>query len=79
MSRGISTPRAVRLPNDLDDAVMAACGGPEEFAEWARNVFRRAVGVPLDFKAGYREGRAKGWAEASAEFKAAMVKTAKAI
>jgi hypothetical protein len=79
MSRGISTPRAVRLPNDLDDAVMAACGGPEEFGEWARNVFRVAVGRKLNFEAGYKEGRMKGWSEASTEFKAAITKTKAAI
>jgi len=79
MSRGVSTPRAVRLPADLDDAVMNTCGGPGEFAEWARNVFRRAVGRKLDFTAGYQEGRMKGWAEASAEFKAAITRTQKEL
>jgi hypothetical protein len=74
MSRGRSTPRAVRLPEALDDAVMAACGGPEEFSEWARNVFRRAVGVPLNREAGYEEGKMKGWADANAQFRKAIAK-----
>jgi hypothetical protein len=79
MGVAVSTPRAVRLPNDLDDAVMSACGGPAEFSEWARNVFRRAVGHKLDFAAGYHEGKMKGWSDASTEFKAAMAKTQKVL
>jgi hypothetical protein len=75
MSRGVSTPRAVRLPDDLDTAVIAACGGdPKDFGEWARNVFRRAVGRPLNYEAGYQEGKMKGWSEANEKFRAAVLK-----
>ncbi len=79
MSAATSTPRAVRLPQTLDDAVMAACGGQENFAEWARNVFRRQVGFKLNYDAGYAEGKAKGWSDASREFKAAMAKTSREL
>ena len=69
-----SAPLAVRVPNDLVNAIYNACGGPERFPEWARNVFRRAVGVPLDTKAGYAEGYMSGWREANEKFKAALKK-----
>ena len=72
MSANKSTPRAVRLPNDLDRAVMTACGGPESFGEWARNVFRRAVGIKLDRAAGYEEGFRAGWTNAGRKFREAM-------
>jgi hypothetical protein len=75
MSANRSTPRAVRLPESLDDAVMAACGGQDGFAEWARNVFRRAVGHPLNVDAGYEEGKMRGWADANEAFRKAINRT----
>jgi hypothetical protein len=74
MSRGKSTPRAVRLPDTLDVAVMHACGGQDHFGEWARNIFRRAVGIKLGYDAGYEEGRRAGWTDANAAFRAALDK-----
>jgi hypothetical protein len=75
MSANRSTARAVRLPETLDDAVMSACGGQAGFAEWARNVFRRAVGIPLNTEAGYEEGKMRGWAEANEAFRKAINRT----
>lgn len=67
-----STVLAVRVPNTLVTTIMAACGGQSAFAEWARNVFRRACDIPLDFDAGYKEGYSAGWAEANAKFRSAL-------
>lgn len=73
-SADASTAVAVRLPADLARAVFAAAGadGGPELAEYLRNTLRRAVGWPLDFTAGYAEGRAAGWAEANARLRAAL-------
>lgn len=71
LGRKTSFVRAIRLPNDLDEAVIAACGGANKFAEWARNAFRHAVNIPLDYSVGYKEGRAAGWAASSADFQTA--------
>ena len=52
-----------------------ADGGPA-LAEYLRNVIRRAVGAPLDFAAGYAEGKARGWTEANERFRGAIKKAA---
>jgi hypothetical protein len=72
--RDESTALAVRVPDDLLHRIHMASGathGPP-LAEWCRNVFRRAVGVPLDYAAGYEEGKAAGWTEAQARLRAAI-------
>jgi len=68
--RNDSTTVAVRVPNTLF-ARMQAAGG-NSLAEWHRNVLRRACSVPLDYDAGYHEGRAAGWAEAQARLRDAL-------
>lgn len=65
---------AVRVPNDLRDRIHHSAGavaGPQ-LAEWFRNVLRRAVGIPLDFKAGYEEGKMQGWAESQTQMRSAL-------
>ena len=68
----VSRVLAVRVPNDLADAALDRCGGQENLAEWLRNMIRQACRVPLNFEAGYEEGKMKGWADASARFRDAM-------
>jgi hypothetical protein len=63
-----STPIAVRLPNDLLALARRAAGGKAEFPEWLRNLVRRGCSIPLDFKAGYREGFTAGWADSKTKF-----------
>ena len=65
---------AVRVPRHLADKVhnkAAASRGPE-LAEFLRNLIRQGVGVPLDFQAGFEEGKMQGWAEANENFRAAL-------
>ncbi len=73
-SGDISTAIAVRVPNRLHERMRQAAGadGGPAFAEWHRNVLRVAVGVQLDYKAGYEEGKAAGWADASERFREAI-------
>jgi len=67
----------VRLPHALAGAVFRAAGadGGSSLAEYMRNVFRVAVRVPLDYDAGYEEGKAQGWTEANDRFKKALART----
>lgn len=64
----------VRLPNKVAAALFQAAGadGGPVFAEHVRNVIRRSVGVPLDFQAGYEEGKMQGWAEANQRMRDAL-------
>jgi len=73
-SSDASVPVAVRLPNDMASAVFGAAGatGGPSLSEWLRNVIRRALGRRLDYDAGYEEGKAAGWADANARFRAAL-------
>ncbi len=69
-----STAVAVRVPNQLLALMQQAAGaerGPQ-MAEWLRNVFRRAVRVPLDYEAGYEEGKMQGWADAQGGMRTAL-------
>jgi hypothetical protein len=69
-----STAIAVRVPDDLLVRMHHSAGassGPA-FAEWHRNVLRRAVGLKLTYDVGYEEGRAAGWADAQERLRAAM-------
>lgn len=71
---GGSVPIALRITNELlreIERVVAETPGMR-FNEWWRNVIRQEVGVPIDYKAGYEEGKAAGWTEAQARFRAAM-------
>lgn len=68
----VSKVLAVRVPNALAAAALDRCGGQENLAEWLRNMIRQACHVPLDFKAGYEEGKMQGWAESNARFRDAM-------
>lgn len=70
--RDNSAPVAVRLPLELREAALHAAGGQEHLAEWLRNVVRRALGRPLDYQAGYQEGKMQGWSEASQRFREAL-------
>jgi len=69
-----STAIAVRVPNQLHALMQEAAGaekGPQ-MAEWLRNVLRRAVHIPLDYAAGYEEGKMQGWADAQGSMKVAL-------
>lgn len=63
---------AIRVPLALRESIMEACGGQQDFAQWARNVLRRACGIPLDHDAGYQEGYSAGWADANRRFREGM-------
>lgn len=67
-----TTVLAVRVPNELAAAVVLAARGRAGFAEWARNVFRQALGRPLKYDAGYEEGKAAGWAASNERFREAL-------
>jgi hypothetical protein len=69
-----TTVLAVRVPNELAAAVILAAGGQAGFAEWARNVYRRALNKPLNYDAGYAEGKAAGWAKSNERFREALRK-----
>jgi hypothetical protein len=73
-SDNVSKAVAVRLPLELLGRMHAAAGADSgsQLAEWMRNVIRRAVHVPLDYKAGYEEGKMQGWAEAQGSMKTAL-------
>lgn len=84
-----SQPLAVRVPNELYDRIVAACGGAEtfkaNFPAWARRAFSAAVGSPrggtlggaqLD---GFEEGRRQGWAHANRVFREALERAAKEL
>lgn len=72
--RADSTTLAVRVPNALLDRIHSAAGaeGGQVLAEWHRNALRRATSVPIDYEAGYEEGKAAGWTEANDRFRAAL-------
>ena len=72
--RNESTALAVRVPNPLLARIHHAAGATSgsQLAEWHRNVLRRSVGVPLDYDAGYEEGKAQGWAEAQERMTTAL-------
>lgn len=72
--RDESTVVAVRVPNGLLQHMRRAAGAPngQQFAEWHRNVLRQMVRVPINYEAGYEEGKAAGWAEAQARFRDAL-------
>lgn len=65
---------ATRFPHVLAENVFENAGARSgsQLAEWIRNVMRRAVRVPLDYDAGYEEGKAAGWANAQERFRAAI-------
>jgi len=67
-----STPIALRVPNELLAQAHERCGGKAALTEWLRNHLRIACAIPLDFDAGYYEGRAAGWAEANKQFRSRM-------
>lgn len=62
----------VRVPTHVAEDALRRCGGKGNLAEWLRAVIRHACTVPLDFQAGYEEGKMQGWADASAKFREAM-------
>lgn len=70
----VSTPICVRLPNDVATALFNAAGatGGSQLAEYHRNLIRRQLKIPLDYKAGYEEGKAQGWTEASERLREAL-------
>lgn len=63
-----SKPVAFRLPLDVYEAARAQLENRKQWAEWLRNVVRQAVGVPLDYEAGYDEGYRAGWADSKQQF-----------
>lgn len=67
-----SKPVSFRVPRELLAVVEAQCGGPENLAQWLRNVVRHACTIPLDFEAGYDEGFRAGWADAKVKWTEAM-------
>lgn len=67
-----STVLAVRVPNDVLDAAVNACGNRAKLAEWLRNLIRQACQIPIDYETGYDEGHRAGWAAANEKFKAAL-------
>jgi hypothetical protein len=46
--------------------------GGSQLAEHVRNVFRHSLGIPLDKKAGYEEGKMQGWAESQTQMRSAL-------
>lgn len=69
---GKTAVRSVRLPHETWEQVDQAAGGTENWSEWIRNLIRTGLATPLDYQAGYEEGRAAGWADANQRFRAAM-------
>ncbi len=65
---------AIRVAHELHARMQDAAGAEKgrDFAEWHRNALRRAVGIPLDYNAGYEEGKAAGWADAQERLRAAL-------
>lgn len=65
---------AVRTPHDIAEAVYAKAGAASgrKLAQWLRSVLTVAVGRPLNYEAGYEEGRMAGWNEASKRFREAL-------
>ena len=65
---------AVRVPLSAAAKVYDQAGAERgsALAEYLRSLIRRGVGIPLDFQAGYEEGKMQGWAEANANFRAAL-------
>jgi hypothetical protein len=64
----------VRVPHALAAMVFRSAGadGGSALSEYLRNIIRHAQRVPLDFDAGYEEGKMKGWTEANDRFKTAL-------
>ena len=76
LGRRETTVLAVRVPWELAEQALGACGGRAALAEWMRNALRRACSVPIDKRAGYEEGYRAGWTEANARFRQALDKAA---
>ena len=84
-----SLPLAVRVPLELYDRIVAACGGEEAFTAnfpaWARRAFSAAVGAPRGGNlgdaqlSGFEEGRRQGWAHANQVFREALSKAAEKL
>jgi len=84
-----SRPLAVRVPLELYERIVAACGGPETFTlnfpAWARRAFSAAAGAPRGGNlsdaqlSGFEEGRRQGWAHANKVFRAALERAAKEL
>ncbi len=73
-STDVSRALAVRVPVGLAEELFRVAGadsGPQ-LAEFLRNTLRGAAGHPLDFDAGYEEGKMQGWADANRQFRAAL-------
>lgn len=73
---------AVRVPNEVADALEAKAGGPEGLPEFLRRALHAAalgkLGWALDpaQAAGYDEGKRQGWAHANRVFREALQKAA---
>jgi len=84
-----SRPLAVRVPLELYDRIVKACGGEEAFKQnfpaWARRAFAAAVGSPRGGNlgdaqlSGFEEGRRQGWAHGNQVFRAALERAAKEL
>ncbi len=62
-TEAVSTPKAVRVPNELLAEAYEAAGGRKRYAAWLRNVIRTALKKPLNYEVGYQEGFVAGWAD----------------
>ena len=54
------------------DAKNKPASGGSRLAEHLRNVLRTSLGIPLDYDAGFEEGKAAGWADAQARLRNAL-------
>jgi hypothetical protein len=76
----------VRVPRELYNCIVDACGGEAAFKAafptWARRAFSAAVGAPRGGNlgdaqlSGFEEGRRQGWAHANAVFRQALQRAA---
>ena len=73
-----STVLAVRVPNEVAEALLTAAGSEDALPEYLRHVLHAAAFGKLDFAlgpvqaAGYNEGKRQGWAHANAVFRKAL-------
>jgi hypothetical protein len=64
---------ALRVPIATAEAIYAAAGGKERFAEWASRTFQQHLtDKPLGMTAGFEEGKRQGWAHANMVFREAL-------
>ena len=69
---------AIRISDDLYDAIVADAGGPDGFAAWIREMARERLGRRATLGASERRGGSRdegwraGWAAANATFRHAL-------